>query len=215
VSLAEAPETIHDFYGFPAFMYEQTYPAPGAPDLAKRTASLLRGAGLPVKEDKKRGLDHGAWVPLKLMYPEASIPVVQLSVVPSKDAQYHFQLGRALAPLKAEGVLVMGTGGVTHNLREAFSKGPPGSDKWAKDFAQWLDSALVEKRFSDVCAYLEKGPNARRAHPSPEHFLPLHVALGAAGEDAQPKRLHDSWEFDTFSMATYEFVPKENQASPA
>ncbi|GAQ83165.1 4,5-DOPA dioxygenase extradiol [Klebsormidium nitens] len=212
VTLTNAPETIHDFYGFPAVLYEQRYPVPGAPELARRTASLLRAAGLPVREDKKRGLDHGAWVPLKLMYPEAQIPVVQLSVMPDKDAAFHFRLGQALAPLKEEGVLVMGSGGVVHNLGEVFGRTPAakGDGNWARDFADWLDLALMEKRFSDVCSYLEKAPHARRAHPSPEHFLPLHVALGAAGEDAEARQLHDSWEFKVLGLTSYEFVPKGN-----
>lgn len=204
-SLNGPNETIHDFYGFPKPMYDLKYPAPGAPDMAKRVKELLEQAGISrVKEDRNRGLDHGAWVPLMLMYPEANIPVCQLSVQPQKDGTYHYNLGKALAPLRDEGVLIIGSGSATHNLREMGPEGQPIAE-WAMKFDTWLKESLLDGRYEDVKQYEKKGTYAKKAHPSPEHFYPLHVALGAAGENAKAELIHHSWTNVTLSYASYRF----------
>ncbi|CAN6458432.1 unnamed protein product [Victoria cruziana] len=201
--------TIYDFYGFPRPMYELKYPAPGAPELARRVKELLQGAGFKkVKEDKSRGLDHGTWVPLMLMYPNADIPVCQLSIQLHKDAGYHYNMGKALSPLREEGVLVMGSGSATHNLRTMMPDGTPPS-KWAIDFDTWLKDSLLNGRYEDVNDYLNKAPYAKMAHPWPDHFYPLHVAMGAAGEEAKAELLHHSWTNGSMSYASYRFTSRK------
>lgn len=200
-----ANDTIYDYYGFPSKMYKLKYPAPGAPDLAEKVKHLLNGSGFgPVKEDKKRGLDHGAWVPLKFMYPEANIPVCQLSVQSGRGGEYHYNMGKALAPLRDEGVLIIGSGNATHNMRMIGQNGTPVA-KWALDFVTWLNESLINGRHDDVNNYEKKAPHGRMAHPWPEHFFPLHVALGAAGEGAKAELIHDSWTNSTISYASYRF----------
>ncbi|KAF0918908.1 hypothetical protein E2562_027347 [Oryza meyeriana var. granulata] len=203
-------DTIYDFYGFPKPMYQLKYPAPGAPDLAMRTKELLEQAGFgPVEEDHSRGLDHGAWVPLMLMYPEANVPVCQLSLQTGRDGAYHYELGRALAPLRDEGVLILGSGSATHNLRRM---GPDGTSvpRWASEFDGWLQEALLGGRHDDVKRCEEKAPHGKVAHPSPDHLYPLHVALGAAGEGAKAELIHHSWTNATLSYASYRFTTINN-----
>lgn len=197
-------DTIYDFYGFPQQMYQLKYQAPGAPQLAKRVKELLKSSGFKqVDEDNKRGLDHGAWVPLMLMYPDADIPVCQLSVQTKKDGAYHFNIGKALAPLKEEGVLIVGSGSATHNLRAL--RDTAGVASWAMDFDNWLKESLVNGRYEDVNNYMTKAPCAKIAHPSPDHLYPLHVAMGAAGENAKAELIHHSWSKHTLSYASYKF----------
>jgi 4,5-DOPA dioxygenase extradiol len=205
LSLAEAPETIHDFYGFPQALYEINYPAPGAPDLARRAAALLAEAGLGATLVEERGLDHGAWVPLRLMYPEARTPVTQLSVTRGGPAD-HLALGRALAPLRAEGVLILGSGGAVHNLGE-WRDGETGVPDWARAFDDWLASTVETGAVDELTLYRAGAPQSERAHPTEEHFLPLFVALGA-GESAGGGRgrvLHRSFAPGGLSMAAFAF----------
>ncbi|KAI4351924.1 hypothetical protein L6164_006223 [Bauhinia variegata] len=200
VNVVDLNDIIYDFYGFPK------YPAPGAPVLAKRVKELLKASGLrQVDEDKKRGLDHGAWVPLMLMYPEADIPVCQLSVSSHRYGTYHYNLGKALAPLKDEGVLIIGSGSATHNLRAIAPRNTP-PDPWALQFDSWLKNSLLDGRYEDVNHYEEKAPHARMAHPWPDHFFPLHVAMGAAGDNAKARVVHDSWDGSSFSYASFGFT---------
>ncbi|KAI4351926.1 hypothetical protein L6164_006225 [Bauhinia variegata] len=206
INVVDRNETIYDFYGFPEAFYKLKYPAPGSPKLAKRVKELLKVSGFSrVDEDKKRGLDHGAWVPLILMYPEADIPVVQLSVQSELDGTHHYNMGKALAPLKDEGVLIIGSGSATHNLRQILPSGTP-PVSWTVQFDNWLKEALLEGRYEDVNHYEEKAPNARMAHPWPDHFFPLHVAMGAAGENSMAKLIHSSIDSGTLSYASYEFT---------
>jgi len=192
-----------------SFLVQLKYPAPGAPDVALRTKELLERAGFgPVKEDHSRGLDHGAWVPLMLMYPDADIPVCQLSVQTDRDGAYHYNLGRALAPLREEGVLVLGSGSATHNLRKMGPMDAP-VPQWAAEFDTWLKDALLSGRYDDVNRYEEKAPHAKVAHPWPDHFYPLHVALGAAGDSAKTEQIHQSWTNATVSYACYRFSTKK------
>ena len=202
LSLAGRRATIHDFYGFPQPLYELRYPAPGAPELARRAADLLGAAGEGVVLDESRGLDHGAWVPLLLMYPEADIPVTQLSVQTAEGPAAHVALGQALAPLRAEGVLILGSGGAVHNLRE-WRAGDATVPAWAQAFDDWLAEGVEAGATDDLVAYLDRAPEGRRAHPSEEHFLPLFAALGAGG--GKGRTLHRSFANGGLSMAAYAF----------
>jgi 4,5-DOPA dioxygenase extradiol len=203
VTLGSNPETIHDFYGFPPELYEVMYPAPGDRRLAIQIVQLLKTDGFAGKEDSERGLDHGAWVPLKLMFPKADIPIVQLSVQSELGADHHVRLGMALQPLRSENVLILGSGGATHNLREfrgqAIDAPPP---DYAKEFETWLCQAVTEGRKDALINYQLHGPSARRNHPAEEHFLPLFVPLGAAG-DVQGRVLHRAFTYGVLSMAAF------------
>ncbi|GER43688.1 5-DOPA dioxygenase extradiol-like protein [Striga asiatica] len=199
-------DTIYDFYNFPKPMYQLKYPAPGAPELAVKVKKLLEEAGFKrVHVDKKRGLDHGAWVPLMLMYPEADIPVCQLSVQTNMNATHHYNMGKALARLKKEGVLVVGSGSAVHNLRTMENiKGSVAS--WAAEFNEWLKESLLDGMYEDVNNYEAKAPFAKLAHPWPDHLYPLHFAMGAAGAQPKAELIHDSWTNYTLSYASYKFT---------
>lgn len=173
VSNAARPETIHDFFGFPSQLYDLRYAAPGAPDLAERVSALTGAA--PVEH----GLDHGAWVPLLLGWPAADIPVAQLSVQPGQGPAHHVRMGQALAPLREQGVLILASGALTHNLRAYFSDDPRAVSR-SQGFADWMAAAVTTDRREDLLAYRERAPDAAFAHPTDEHLLPLFVALGAA-----------------------------------
>lgn len=213
ISGAEKPETIHDFYGFPAELYEIQYPAPGAPALADRVAELLGEAGLGVSVDTGRGLDHGAWVPMRLMYPDADMPVTQLSLQTPLGPTHHLALGRALAPLREEGVLILASGSATHNLRDfgayEYDSPPP---PYVLEFEAWLMQAVAEGNVGALVDYRARAPHAATNHPSDEHLLPLYVALGAAqasfgaenGNGRTPGRLiHASHAWGILSMASF------------
>ncbi|XP_068648301.1 extradiol ring-cleavage dioxygenase-like [Aristolochia californica] len=206
VNVVDRNDTIYDFYGFPKPMYQLKYPAPGSPELSKEVVQLLtRGGFKKVKEDKRRGLDHGAWVPLMLMYPEADIPVVQLSIQTNRNGTHHYNMGKALAPLRDQGILIIGSGSATHNLRMIGHDDGP-LVPWALAFDTWLKEALVDGRHEDVNQYDVKAPAAKLAHPRPDHFYPLHVALGAAGAKAKAELIHHSWSFGSLSYASYRFT---------
>ena len=203
LSAAERPDTIHDFGGFPAELYRVRYDAPGAPQLASRAAGLLKAAGVDSELSHDRGLDHGAWIPLSLMYPERDVPVTQLSVQPSAGAAEHFCIGRALAPLRRERVLILSTGGATHNLRHLGS-GADAPD-WAARFDEWLDEKIRGGAYEDLLDYRRLAPHAAVAHPTDEHLLPLFVAAGAGGAEAPGRGLHRGWTHGSLSMAAYAF----------
>lgn len=199
--------TIHDFHGFPPELYQLEYPAPGDPELADRVVDLLGVAGLPAAVDHRRGLDHGAWVPLMLAWPQADIPVLQLSVQSHLGPGHHLELGRALAPLVAEDVLIVGSGSFTHDLSSWRGQADMAEPAWVSDFAGWMDAALREGRTGDLLAYRALAPHAARNHPSEEHLLPLFVALGAAGPDAVTQHLHASVTYGVLRMDAYGFSP--------
>ena len=201
VSLARKPETIHDFYGFPEPLYRLRYAAPGAPELAERVAKLTGAA-----HDPHRGLDHGAWVPAMLGWPAADIPIFQLSVQPAETPAHHIALGRKLASLREEGILVMGSGSATHNLRALVRSGDCEPEPWAQGFDDWLAETLEKGDEASLADYRARAPHAREAHPTDEHFLPLHVAYGAAGEGAHGRALHRSFTLGNLSMASYAFA---------
>jgi 4,5-DOPA dioxygenase extradiol len=174
------PETIHDFNGFPRELYEQRYPAPGAPDLAGLTVKTLANAGIACSIDARRGLDHGAWVPLKWMYPQADIPVTQLSVQSHEGPRHHYALGRALASLRGDNVLVLCSGGIVHNLREIqWRSNEP--VQWAREFNDWMAERVAKGETEALLDYRERAPSAARSHPTDEHLEPFFVALGAGG----------------------------------
>ena len=198
-------QTIHDFGGFPQILFDQRYPAPGAPALAERIAGLIRAAGLPAGIDSARGLDHGAWVPLKLMYPANDIPVLQLSVQTALGPAHHLKLGKALRPLADEGVLILASGSFTHDLRSVAWRGPNEEPAWVREFADWLIKALAEGRTDDLVNYRRLAPHAARNHPTEEHLLPLFVALGA-GTGAPAAHLHQSLTFSVLRMDAYAFA---------
>ena len=202
------PETIHDFGGFPDALYAIRYPAPGAPEVAGEAAAALKAAGITAGVDGCRGLDHGAWVPLLHMFPDADVPVVELSVQPARGAAHHIALGRALAPLARRGVLIVGSGHATHNLRDWMTQmRRPGQLPYVTEFADWLAERLDAHDDAALIAWKEQGPEALRAHPSDEHFLPLLVAYGAAGERPRVERVHRSIEGGALAMDAYQFQP--------
>jgi 4,5-DOPA dioxygenase extradiol len=172
---------VYDFYGFPRRYYEQQYPAPGAPGLAARVRQLL-APGDRVVDDPDRGLDHGAYVPLVAMYPHADVPVLQVSL-PSLDPTELFALGRKLAPLRDEGVLLVGSGFLTHNLRAIDFRPDAESPAWAVEFDAWAKDALERKDVDALLDYRRRAPGVRLALPTTEHFVPVLVTLGAAAED--------------------------------
>lgn len=206
VNTPPANETIHDFGGFPPALYQLSYPAPPSADLAHRVAELLTTGGLPADMDQRRGLDHGAWVPLMVAWPQADIPVVQLSVQTRLGPEHHYRLGQLLAPLRREGVLVIGSGSFTHDLASFPISGgridAPEPD-WVHAFAEWMSSALREHRVDDLLNYRRLAPEAAHNHPTEEHLLPLYVALGA-GED-KVEHLHQSTTYGILRMDAFAF----------
>ena len=205
VSAATSPATIHDFTGFPAELYRLTYPAPGAPQLAKRVNTLLTAAGFDSEVVPGRGLDHGAWNPLLLIYPAADIPVTQLSIQPQRDAAYHLRLGQAIAPLRDEGVLILASGSTTHNLWELGRQADETPPVWVSDFVEWLTAKLLAGDTEALVNYRQLAPFAERNHPSPEHLLPIFVALGASGVGTRGSALHNSYTYGVLSMAAFSF----------
>jgi 4,5-DOPA dioxygenase extradiol len=205
VSTAAKPETIHDFSGFPRELYSMQYAASGAPEVAAQAMALIDKAGLAATADPQQGLDHGAWVPLRLMYPAADIPVAQISIQPHLGAAHHIALGRALAPMRREDVLIIGSGGAVHNLR-TISYGRHGAiPDWARHFDDWLAVHLETGDAVALGDYRRLAPNAAQAHPRDEHLMPVFVAYGAGGAGARGTRIHSSFTHGSLSMAAYSF----------
>jgi 4,5-DOPA dioxygenase extradiol len=192
-------DTIHDFRGFPRELYDIRYPAPGDPLLAREVTALTGG------KVEMRGLDHGAWGPLMLMYPQGDIPVVQLSVQSAKGAAHHIALGHAIAQLRQDDVLVMGSGGFVHNLRQIAPPGSPEPD-WSKEFSGWMHEKLLDGDRAALVDYRVQAPHAVMAQPTEDHFMPLFVAMGAGGENAKAARLHSSAAFGSLRMDAYSFA---------
>lgn len=182
-STAASPATIHDFHGFPRALYEIDYPAPGAPEVARQAVALLEAQGISAAT-VEHGLDHGAWVPMLLMFPQADVPVAQLSIQPHRDPMHHFQMGRALRPLADDGVMIVGSGQITHNLRAAdFHAGPDDVDPRVAEFTDWFEARLASRDIDALLDYRRQAPHAALMHPSDEHLLPVYAALGAAPDD--------------------------------
>jgi 4,5-DOPA dioxygenase extradiol len=181
VQAGSAPATIHDFGGFPPLLYTLSYPAPGAPELAGEVIARLAQHGIAARPTTSGGLDHGAWVPLMHLYPGADVPVLEISLPATGDPRALLALGEALAPLRETGVLIVGSGSLTHNLQDF--RGGAGADAYATEFAEWVWRTLVADDLEALLEYRAQAPHARRAHPTDEHLLPLYFALGAAGAD--------------------------------
>lgn len=181
VMTTEAPETVHDFGGFPSALYDLQYPSVGHPQYAAEAGRLLADAGFVGGTDDRRGLDHGAWVPMRHLLPNADVPVFQVSMPHALNAASAFQFGRALAPIRESGVMIVGSGSMTHNLYEFRQSGSDAAD-YAIEFTQWIRQAVTSNDIERLVNYRQLAPNAQRAHPTEEHFLPLMVALGACSE---------------------------------
>jgi len=198
------PETLHDFGGFPQALYRLQYPALGAPRLASDTAALLTAAGIEASLDARLGFDHGAWVPLLYLLPKAQVPVYQVSMPFDLDAQGALRLGMALGSLRQRGVLVMGSGSLTHNLGE-IGLSDPQATLYAVEFTAWVRSHIERRDLQALAEYRRRAPHAVRAHPTEEHFLPLLVALGASGAADAVTVLEGGMTYGVLSMESYVF----------
>ncbi|MDU4252747.1 class III extradiol ring-cleavage dioxygenase [Pseudomonas sp.] len=204
VTASSKPDTWHDFYGFPSELYAVRYPAAGSPELARRVVELLAEDGLPATLDAERPLDHGAWVPLSLMYPDADIPVVQLSLPSRLGAPMQHRIGAALRALRGEGVLLIGSGSITHNLGELdWHAGPEVITPWAKAFRDWMVERLEGNDETALFDYRRQAPNAVRNHPRDEHLLPLYFARGAGGSAMTVE--HAGFTLGVLGMDIYRF----------
>jgi 4,5-DOPA dioxygenase extradiol len=199
------PDTIHDFAGFPQTLYEIRYPATGNPDLARHVITSLQQAGYDAAPLANRGLDHGAWVPLRSMFPQADVPVIQLSLQTAEPPAYHVTLGQTLSPLREQGVLIIGSGGATHNLSGmAGNPMDAAPADYATAFDQWLADAVATGDMEQLVDYRRQAPHAYRNHPYPaEHFLPLLVAAGAAAETPAGIGLFSRFACGVLSLAAY------------
>ncbi len=204
VTAWERREIIHDFGGFPVALYNLDYAAPGAPGLASQIAVALRGAGFEVTLDDGRGLDHGAWVPLRLAWPAAAIPVLEVSLPVPRTPQQLFDLGRALRPLRRRGVLLIGSGGVVHNLRRVrFADEFAPADGWAVAFDQWASERIAAGEWQALLSYRSLAPHASLAVPTTEHFDPLFMVLGAALEGERATTIYAGFRYGNLSMRSF------------
>lgn len=207
ITATDRPETIHDFGGFPRVLYTLQYPAPGAPELAAKVQQQLQARGIAARLNGQRGLDHGAWVPLMHLYPDADIPVIQVSLPLDTDSQRAYALGQALAPLSDEGVLIIGSGSLTHNLYE-FRAGETQPAPYAQEFCAWVRQAVLDGDAQRLLQTLVAAPHAERAHPTTEHFLPLLVAAGASPTSREATVLNGGIEHGVLAMESYVFGKK-------
>ncbi len=210
VGLAERPETIHDFWGFPEPLYQMRYPATGCREAALEVRDAIAAAGLPVNTSETQGLDHGAWIPLRLMYPDADIPVIPLSIQSAGGSRQAYALGQSLAGLVKRGFLVIASGNLTHNLmdfRMAHAQGGQ-TPAYVGEFAEWFASRLERNDTAALLDYRNAAPAAARAHPTDEHLLPIYVALGAAGDAPRAERLHAGIDNYVISMDAWQFWPQ-------
>ena len=206
VGFASRPETIHDFGGFDPRLYDMQYPATGSPEVAAQVVSTLQAAGLPTAQDAQRGLDHGAWIPLRQMFPDASIPVVPLSVQSHLGPEHAYRVGQALSHLAAQNILIMGSGNITHNLRDLMAVRMQGgaTPDYVQTFADWVHHHLVERDVAGLMGYRHQ-TSGQRAHPTDEHLLPLYTAWGAAGADSQPEAFFRGISDHVIAMDGYTF----------
>lgn len=204
VGTSAQPETIHDFGGFDPALYRLSYPVRGHAALARRSIELLSAAGWPAQADERRGLDHGAWVPLMHLFPAADVPVFQVSLPSRLDAERAWAYGQALAPLADEGVLIVGSGSLTHNLCE-FRSGHGLDEPYVARFAAWVRDAVERDDTARLLRTLDDAPEASRAHPTPEHFLPLLVAAGAAGGTRPAQLIEGGIVHGVLAMDSYAF----------
>ena len=206
VGTATQLQTIHDFGGFDPRLYDMQYPATGCPEVAAQVMAALQSAGLPVAQDAQRGLDHGAWIPLRQMFPDADIPVVPLSVQSHQGPEHAYRVGQALASLAEQNILIIASGNITHNLRDFMMVSMQGgaTPPYVQTFADWIHTHMVERDVPGLLAYRQQ-VSGQRAHPSDEHLLPLFTALGAAGADAQPEAFFRGISDHVIAMDGYTF----------
>jgi 4,5-DOPA dioxygenase extradiol len=198
------PGLIYDFGGFPRELYELRYDAPGSPELAAEVKSELERAGLAASLDERRGWDHGVWVPLRLMFPEAQIPLVAVSLPYGLSPEELYRIGTAIGGLRERRVLIMGSGGVVHNLRLMnWAQKDAAVEVWASEFQNWVRQAIENHDLTALFAYEQRAPHAKRAAPTPEHFVPLFPVLGAAGEQARLRPIFEGVEHGNMSMFSF------------
>ncbi len=206
------PPMLYDYGGFPEFTYHLEYPAPGSPEVAARVEELLQGAGIPTRTDGRRGFDHGVFAPLYVSYPNADVPILQLSIKHSYDPADHLAAGRALAPLRDEDVLIVGSGLSYHNLRDFGASGGRAS----REFDRWLTAALVDAPLEERTELLldwDRAPSARHSHPSEDHLIPLMVAVGAAEHDPGVRFYHENEFMGSITSSSYRFGPAPSAAA--
>lgn len=204
VTTCAQPPMLYDYHGFPDHTYKVSYPAPGAPWLAQRVNQLLSDAHLPVEADEARGFDHGVFVPASIMYPDADVPITQLSIDSSYDPAFHLRLGRALAPLRKEGILIVGSGLSYHNLREIYAGGSEASAQ----FDAWLQHVMLDlspHERENALTQWQNAPCARQAHPQEDHLIPLMVAAGAAGNEPATCVYHEKTAFANITVSSFRF----------
>ncbi len=204
VSSSAQPGMMYDYYGFPPHTYHVTYKAPGSPELAERVRSLIAAAGLPTQLDAERGYDHGTFTPMVVMYPDADVPIVQVSMQTGYDPAVHIALGRALAPLREEGILIIGSGLSYHNLRAMG----PAAKAPSMAFDQWLQQAVVssapQERVTQLCNWAQ-APAARQSHPNEDHLIPLMVAVGAAENEVGVCYYHEDDVMGGMTVSSFRF----------
>ena len=210
VGSSAQPETVHDFGGFAEELYRIQYPATGCPEGAQEVMQAIQAAGLTADLAPRQGLDHGAWVPLRLMFPEADVPVIPLSLQSRGGPQQAYRLGQALAKLGEKGFLVIASGNLTHNLQDYFvaSRNDQQTPSYVRDFSEWIADRVENQGLEDMLNYRVTAPNAARAHPTDEHLLPLYVAWGAAGADAKAERFYSGIDDYVLAMDAYTFTPQ-------
>ena len=196
------PATWHDFGGFPPALYELHYPAPGSPALAHKVLALLQAAGIAAQGDAARPFDHGAWVPLMHLLPQADLPVVQVALPADAGPAEVYAMGAALRGLRSEGVLVVGSGSMTHNLAEFFG-GEREPAPYVLQFSRWIEAMLARGDIATLLDYRNQAPHAHRAHPTEDHFLPIFFALGAAGDDLHAHYLSREVMYSMLSMDAF------------
>jgi len=216
VATSTEPKTVHDFGGFPPALYQLQYPAPGAPEVAQRAIKVLRAAGWAADADAQWGLDHGAWVPLSHLLPQADVPVFQVSLPARLDGARAYAFGQALAPLADEGVLIVGSGSLTHNLYEVrFDAAEAEGEDYAIEFSAWITQAVQARDHARLQQTMAVAPHAQRAHPTPEHLWPLMVAAGAAGAEVPATRIEGGITHGVLVMDSYLFGALPLPASAA
>lgn len=213
VGTSGSPETMHDFGNFDPRLFDMKYPAPGHPGLAREVVNALERAGIPAQEDPNRGLDHGAWVPLRYLYPAADVPVIPLSIQHAGGPQHAFRVGQALATLREQGFLIIGSGNITHNLRDWQRCLMLGLDTpaYVREFADWVNEQLTQRNTDALLNYRKLHPAALQVHPRDEHFLPLFTALGAASAHgtACASGIHRGIRDTVLAMDAYAFSVSE------
>ena len=208
LSADASPQMIYDFGGFPRPLFEMTYPAPGSPALAQQAVELLTAAGIKAGAKTNRGYDHGTWTPLKLMFPQADIPIVQISIQTHSDPTHHIAMGRALSPLREQGVLIMGSGTLTHNLyafMQVRNQPHYPTPDWVSGFGNWVQKVAESGDVEAMVRYRQEAPYFKENHPSDDHFLPFPFAMGAAGQGAKGQRIHTSAQSGVMLMDAYRF----------